>query len=118
MSIYGNAVRKPVTTLMIFIAVLVVGGYSLYNLPVNLYPDIEYPAISVLTTYGGANSQEIETNVTDPLEQALTSVSDLKDMTSVSRDNMSVITLEFEFEADLSEAANEIRDAVGLVEGN
>ncbi len=118
MSIYGNAVRKPITTLMIFMAILVVGGYSLYHLPVNLYPDIEYPAISVLTTYSGANSQEIETNVTDPIEQSLNTVSDLKDMTSVSRDNVSVITLEFEFETDLSEAANEIRDAVGMVEGN
>jgi len=116
MSIYGNAVRKPITTLMIFIAILVLGSYSLYNLPVNLYPDIEYPAISVLTSYGGANSKEIETNVTDPLEQSLNSVSELKDMTSVSRDNISVITLEFEFDTDLNEAANEIRDAVGLVE--
>ncbi|MFO8234603.1 MAG: efflux RND transporter permease subunit [Bacteroidales bacterium] len=116
MSIYGNAVRKPITTLMIFIAILVLGSYSLYNLPVNLYPDIEYPAISVLTTYRGANPQEIESNVTDPLERSLNSVSELKDMTSVSRDNTSVVTLEFEFDTDLNEAANEIRDAVGLAE--
>jgi HAE1 family hydrophobic/amphiphilic exporter-1 len=68
MSIYGSAVKKPITTLMIFIAVLVFGAYSLVNLPIDLYPEIELPAISVLTTYGGANASDIETNITRPIE--------------------------------------------------
>ena len=65
MSIYGSAVKKPITTLMIFIAIVVFGAYSLVNLPIDLYPEIELPAISVLTTYGGANASDIEAVVCD-----------------------------------------------------
>jgi hydrophobic/amphiphilic exporter-1 (mainly G- bacteria), HAE1 family len=116
MSIYSNAVKKPITTLMIFVAVVVFGLYSLVHLPIDLYPDIEFPAISVLTTYGGANAADIETNISKPIEDVLNTVDHLKEITSVSRDNTSVVTLEFEYETDLSEAANNIRDALSLVE--
>ena len=116
MSIYGSAVKKPITTLMIFIAILVFGAYSLVNLPIDLYPEIELPAISVLTTYGGANASDIETNITRPIENSLNSVDKLKQITSVSRDNYSVVILEFEYETDLSEAGNNIRDALSFIE--
>jgi len=116
MSIYGNAVRKPITTLMIFIGVVVMGLYSLVQLPVDLYPEIEYPAISVVTTYYGANAADIETNITKPIEDALNTVDNLKDISSVSRDNSSVVSLEFEYETDLSLAANDIRDALAFIE--
>jgi HAE1 family hydrophobic/amphiphilic exporter-1 len=116
MSIYKNAVKKPVTTIMVFIAVLVFGGYSLTNLPIDLYPEIEFPAITVFTSYGGANASDIETNISKPIEDALNSVDNLKEITSVSRDNISVVTLEFEYETDLSEAANDIRDILSMVE--
>ena len=116
MSIYGQAVRKPITTLMIFVAVVVFGLYSLINLPVDLYPEIEYPAITVLTTYGGANASDIETNVTRPIEEVLNTVDNLKEISSVSRDNNSVVMLEFAYETDLSVAANDIRDALAFIE--
>ena len=116
MSIYGNAVKKPVTTLMIFIAVIVFGVFSLINIPIDLYPDIEFPAITVFTTYNGANASDIETNISTPIEDALNSVSKLKEISSVSRDNISVVSLEFEYETDLSEAANDIRDALSFIE--
>lgn len=115
MSIYSNAVKKPITTFMVFVAVVVFGLYSIVRLPVDLYPEIEFPAITVMTTYAGASAQDIELNITDPLEESLNSVDDLKELTSVSRDNLSVVTLEFEYETDLSEAANDIRDALSLV---
>ncbi len=115
MSIYGSAVKKPITTLMVFVAVVVFGLYSIVRLPVDLYPEIEFPAITVMTTYAGASASDIERNITEPIEQALNSVDDLKEITSVSRDNLSVVTLEFEYETHLSEAANDIRDALSLV---
>ena len=62
MSIYGNAVKRPITTIMIFVALMVMGGYSLNELPIDLYPDIDFPAISVITTYSGASAADIETN--------------------------------------------------------
>ncbi|MBN1159031.1 MAG: efflux RND transporter permease subunit [Bacteroidales bacterium] len=116
MSIYASAVKKPITTLMIFLAVVVFGIYSLINLPIDLYPDIEFPAITVVTTYNGANASDIETNISIPVEDALNSVDKLQEITSVSRDNISVLFAEFEFETDLSEAANEIRDALAFIE--
>ncbi|MBG0783160.1 MAG: efflux RND transporter permease subunit [Bacteroidales bacterium] len=116
MSIYGSSVKKPITTLMIFIAVIVFGLYSVSRLPVDLYPEIEFPAITVLTTYPGASAQDIEINVTEPIEDALNVVDDLKEITSTSRDNLSIVTLEFEFETDLSEAANNVRDAISTVD--
>jgi HAE1 family hydrophobic/amphiphilic exporter-1 len=116
MSIYKNAVRKPITTFMIFIGVMVFGVYSLSNLSVDLYPEIEFPTISVFTAYAGAGANDIETNISKPIEDALNTVDNLKEITSVSRDNMSVVSLEFEYETDLSQAANDIRDALSLVE--
>lgn len=118
MSIYGNAVKKPITTIMVFMAVMVFGIYSLIKLPVDIYPDIEFPAITVFTTYNGASAADIETNISKPIEDALNAIDNLKEITSVSRDNISVVTLEFEYETDLSEAANDIRDAISLVKNS
>lgn len=116
MSIYGSAVKKPITTLMIFTAVVVFGIFSLINIPIDLYPDIEFPAITVFTSYNGANAADIETNISIPIEDALNSIDKLKEISSVSRDNISVVSLEFEYETDLSEAANDIRDALSFIE--
>ncbi|MBS2096738.1 efflux RND transporter permease subunit [Carboxylicivirga linearis] len=115
MSIYSAAVKKPVSTIMIFMAVIVFGIYSLFYLPVDMYPEIEPPYITVMTTYVGANAEEIETNVTKLIEDGLNSVDDLKEVTSRSEDNVSVVTLEFDWEADLTEAVNDIRDALEFV---
>lgn len=112
MSIYGSAVKKPITTVMVFIAIVVFGIYSLSRLPVDLYPEIEFPAITVITAYPGASANDIEINITQPIEDAVNTIDDLKEISSVSRDNISIVTMEFEYETDLSEAANNIRDAL------
>ncbi len=115
MSIYSNAVKKPITTIMIFMAVIVFGIYSLKFLPIDLYPEIDPPYVTVMTTYIGANAEEIESNVTELIEDGLNSVDDLKEVTSSSQDNISMVTLEFEWETDLTEAVNNIRDALDMV---
>ncbi|MBN1132880.1 MAG: efflux RND transporter permease subunit [Bacteroidales bacterium] len=116
MSIYGSAVRRPITTIMIFVGLLVLGLYSLNKLPIDFYPELEFPAISVLTTYSGASAADIETNVTRIIEDNLNTVSNLKDITSTSRDNTSVVLCEFEWGTNLDEASNEIRDALSFAE--
>jgi len=65
MSIYGSAVKKPITTAMIFLAIIVLGLFSLTRLPIDLMPEIEIPAITVFTTYGGASAQDIEKNISE-----------------------------------------------------
>ena len=116
MSIYGNAVKRPITTIMIFVALLVMGIYSLNKLPIDFYPDIDFPVISVITTYPGASAADIETNVSRPIEDVLNSVYHLKNIYSTSRDNMSIVMCEFEWGTNLDEASNEIRDALSFVE--
>jgi HAE1 family hydrophobic/amphiphilic exporter-1 len=100
---------------MIFIAIIVVGIYSFTRLPIDLYPEIEIPAIMVYTGYSGANAADIETNISKPIENTLNTVSNLKEVYSTSRDNASVVTLEFEYGTDLDGAANDVRDALGMV---
>lgn len=74
MSLYSSAVKKPVTTILVFVAVVIIGLFSLLKLPIDLYPDIDTNTIMVMTTYSGASSQDIEQNVTRPLENTLNSV--------------------------------------------
>lgn len=112
MSIYNTAVNKPISTLMVFLAILVLGVFSYVQLPVDQYPKMDPPYITVMATYPGANASDIEENVTKILEDQLNSVDDLKELTSTSYDNLAVISLEFEWEANLDEASNDVRDAV------
>lgn len=101
--------------MMIFLAVVVLGIYSLVQIPVDLYPEMDPPYISVMTTYPGANAADIETNVSRIIEDALNSVDNLKEITSTSTDNLSIINLEFEWETNLDEATNDIRDVVDRI---
>ena len=112
MSIYNTAVNKPISTLMVFLAILVLGVFSYVQLPVDQYPKMDPPYITVMATYPGANASDIEENVTKILEDQLNSVDDLKELTSTSYDNLAVVSLEFEWEANLDEASNDVRDAV------
>ena len=112
MSIYSSAVNKPISTLMVFLAIMVLGIASYIQLPVDQYPKMDPPYITVMATYPGANASDIEENVTKILEDQLNSVDELKELTSTSYDNLSVIRLEFEWEANLDEASNDVRDAV------
>ncbi len=115
MSIYKSAVKNPITTMMVFVAIMVFGIYSLSKLPVDLYPKVELPAITVLTIYPGANANEIEVNVSKPIENSLNAIENLKEVHSSSKDNMSVVTIEFEWGSNLDEAANDIRNSLEFV---
>ena len=112
MKIYETAVRKPISTALIFIAVIVFGLFSVGKLGIDQYPEIEVPYISVITMYPGGNAEDIETNITRILEDQLNSVDNLDKITSQSKDNVSIISLEFEYGCDLTEAANDVRDIV------
>lgn len=112
MSIFSTAVEKPISTLMVFVAIMVIGIYSYITLPIDQYPKMDPPYITVMATYPGANATDIEQNVTKQLEDQLNSVDDLKEMTSTSYENLGVVTLEFEWGIDLDNASNDVRDAV------
>ena len=113
MNLFRIAVARPIATSMVFIAIIVFGVFSYIRLPLDLFPEVENPVITVITTYQGSGALEIEKNVTDHLEASLSTVPNLKEMTSNSVDNVSTIMLEFEYGINLDEAANDIRDVLG-----
>ncbi|MDR0796004.1 MAG: efflux RND transporter permease subunit, partial [Tannerella sp.] len=115
MSIYKTAVQKPISTALIFIAVIVLGVFSLNRLSIDLYPNLEIPMLSVITAYSGASAADIEQNITRRMEDNLNTVENLKKIISYSQDNMSIIILEFEWGANLDEASNDVRDAIGRI---
>ncbi len=106
------SVRRPITTIMLFVGIMIIGAVSFMRLPIDLFPEIEPPVISVLTQYPGASAQDVELNVSKKIESGLSSVTNLKKVRSTSIDNMSVVTLEFEYGSNLDEASNDIRTAL------
>ncbi|MBO7200534.1 MAG: efflux RND transporter permease subunit [Bacteroidales bacterium] len=118
MSIYKTAINKPITTALIFVAVAILGVFSLSKLPIDQMPEMDMPYVTVMTTYAGANASELETNVSKQLENALNSVDGLKNIFSTSKDNISVVTLEFEWGSNIDEAMNDIRSYVDLIYDN
>ena len=118
MAIYKTAIQKPVTTALIFVAVIVIGIYSFLKLPIDFFPQMDPPYITVMTTYPGASASEMETNVTKLMENALTSVDHLKHITSQSKDNMSMVLLELEWGANMDEAVNDVRSYIDMTKNN
>jgi HAE1 family hydrophobic/amphiphilic exporter-1 len=101
---------------LIFVGVVILGVFSLNNLAIDMYPKMDIPSVIVMTTYPGANAADIETNVSRILEDNLNTVENLKEITSRSSDNISMVTLELEWGSDMTEAVNDVRDVVGRVE--
>ena len=115
MAIYKTAVQKPVTTALIFLAVIVIGVFSYLQLPIDQFPEMDPPYVTVMTTYPGASASEVESNVTKVMENSLNSVDHLKEITSESKDNISSVTLEFEWGTNLDEVLNDVRTYVDIV---
>ena len=114
MAIYKSAIEKPVTTALIFVAVIVIGVFCYLQLPIDQFPEMDPPYVTVLTTYPGASASEMETNVTKVMENALNSVDHLKHITSQSKDNLSMVTLELEWGSNIDEAVNDVRSFVDM----
>ena len=115
MSIYKTAIEKPVTTSLIFVAIIIMGLFALIKLPIDQLPEIEPPFVSIMTSYPGNNGSEIETNVTKVLENSLNSIEGLDEMTSESKDNISLVSMKFNWGYDTDEAVNDIRSQIDLI---
>ena len=115
MSIYRTAVKNPVTTALIFIAFMIFGIFSLTKISIAQFPEFDSNTIMVMSSYPGLSAADIETNLTKVLENTLNGVSDLKSMTSTSRENTALIQLEFNYGIDIEEATNNVRDKLDMV---
>ena len=114
MSIYRSAVEHPVTTALIFIALAILGVFSLTRTSIAQFPEFDSNTIMVMSSYQGANAQDIETNLTRVLENALNGVEDLKEMTTQSKENISLLTLTFNYGVDIEAATNSVRDKLDM----
>lgn len=109
-------VKRAVTTIMIFLAMIILGLVSLTGLGIDLMPEIEIPTIGVVTKYEGAGPQEVESRLTKVLEAQLATVANLDKIESISQDDLSIITLRFDWGTNLDAASNDVRDKIGLVQ--
>ena len=113
LSVFG--VKWPVTTSMIFLAAILLGAFSWTQLGVDLMPDFEIPAVSIITSYSGCGPQEIESSITEPIEESVSTVENVDEITSQSLEGISVVTVKFDWGVDLGAATNDIRDKLDLV---
>ena len=115
MSIYRKAVNNPVTTALVFITLAIFGVFSLVSISLDRFPKFDANVIMVMSSYPGASAEDIETNLTKVLENSLNAVSDLKDISSTSKENISLITLKFVEGVDIDVATNDVRDKLDMV---
>jgi len=109
------SVDRPVTTLMIFVAMVVLGLVSMSMLGLDLMPELEIPSVSVITAYEGAGPEEIETLITEPMEDTLSTISGVDEVISISKEGMSTVTLRFEWGEKIDESINDVRERIDLI---
>jgi HAE1 family hydrophobic/amphiphilic exporter-1 len=114
MKIVDFSLRKRVTMSMVVLVIVILGMISFSKLGLDMLPDLDYPVITVVTTYSGVSSEDIEQNITRPVEQWVSTVSNIKKLNSISLEGQSVIMIEFEWGTNLDFAAQDVRDVVGL----
>ena len=109
------SVNRPITTAMIFIAIVVLGLVSMSLLGLDLMPELEIPAVSVLTVYDGAGPEEVETLITEPMEDTLSTISGVDEVISVSKEGMSAVTLRFDWGEKIDESINDVREKIDMI---
>ncbi len=115
MSIAEFSVRRPIFVSMIALIVVVLGGFALRKLPVDLFPEIDFPAVSITTEYEDASPEEVEELITRPIERGVSAVTGIEEISSVSAEGVSSITIKFTWGANLDEAVSDIRDRIDRV---
>ncbi len=109
------AVKRPILTTVVFVIILILGIISFRGLPIDFFPDIELPMVSIITVYPGASPLDIEKQVTEPLESQIATVPNIEKVQSNSSENISIITSTFEWGSDINVAASDIRDKISMI---
>jgi hydrophobic/amphiphilic exporter-1 (mainly G- bacteria), HAE1 family len=117
MNISRLSIRRPVFTVMVVLIVVLLGAVSLSRLPIDLMPDITYPTLSIMAQYENASPEEMEELVTRPIEEAMTAVPGVEEVTSISSEGSSQVRVNFSWGTDLDAAASDIRDRLDRVMG-
>lgn len=112
---YKFAINRPITTLMMVLSLIVFGLISFKTMSVALFPNIDFPIVTIQTVYNGADPESVESKVTDKIEEAVSGIDGIDKLLSTSYDGLSVVTVQFELTKEIEEAANDVRDKVGSV---
>ena len=115
MNVSSFSVKRPVLTIMASLIVIIIGAISLTRLSVDLMPDITYPTLSISAGYEDASPEEVEELITIPIEEAMSAVPGVDEVTSVSAEGQSSVRVSFAWGTDLNEAANDVRDRLDRV---
>ncbi|MEA3373698.1 MAG: efflux RND transporter permease subunit [Campylobacterota bacterium] len=113
---YKLAINRPITTLMFVLSLIVFGLMSFNKMPAALYPNIDFPLITIQTVYSGADPKTIESKITDPIEEAVSAIGGIDMINSTSSEGMSVVIVKFLLSRDINEAANDVRDKVAAIQ--
>ncbi|MCK4836999.1 MAG: efflux RND transporter permease subunit, partial [Candidatus Aminicenantes bacterium] len=116
MKIVDFSMRRRVTISMIVVVIVILGFISFSRLGLDMFPDMEMPYVSVITSYSGVASEDIEETITRPMEQWISTVSNVKEIKSISQEGLSIIMVEFESNTNLDFAAQDVRDKIGVLE--
>jgi hydrophobic/amphiphilic exporter-1 (mainly G- bacteria), HAE1 family len=111
------SVRRPVLTTMLIVVCLVLGLFGFMRLRTDLFPEVEFPVVTVITPYPGAGPEEIETQVTDRIEEAVSTLAGIDALRSISQENMSIVIVQFDLGVQVDQAAIDVRDRVETVRG-
>jgi len=109
------AVEHPVAIAMLYSGLLVLSLAAFFRIGVDMFPDVAYPVVSVITTYRGASAEEVEAKITSRVEGQVSTVRNLKDVQSISKEGLSAVILKFEWGTDLDNSANDVRDRLGIL---
>ena len=116
-SISEPFIRRPVMTILVFLAVLVFGLYSFVQMPVSDLPDVDYPVIAVTASYPGASPEIMASNVASPLEQQFLKIHGIDLVTSTNRQGVTTMTLQFKLEVPVETAATDVQAAINAAQG-
>ena len=112
---YKFAINRPITILMAVMALLIFGLRSFSSMPLALYPNVDFPIITIQTTYPGADAKTIESKITDKIEESVSGISDIDKLSSTSFEGLSQVIVQFDLDRDINEAANDVRDKIGAI---
>lgn len=118
MSLSSLSIRRPVLATVFSIVIVLFGIIGFNYLPIREYPAVDPPIVTVSTSYIGANAEIIESQITEPLEDQINGIAGIKNLTSVSREGRSTVTVEFDLDVDLETATNDVRSRVSRAVGN
>ncbi|MDD3500535.1 MAG: efflux RND transporter permease subunit, partial [Sulfurovum sp.] len=112
---YKLAINRPITTLMYVLTLVIFGWMSFKAMPAALFPNVDFPIVTVKTVYPGAEPTTMESEITDKIEEAVSRIGGIDSVISTSSDSVSVVTVKFLLERDIDEATNDVRDKVSAV---